>query len=150
MNLLPCTTWYFKAQAHEQLPQNDVALGLAIRVMADNNMKDVYSNPAYPQFNEGRLTFNARDNIEVWKEADKSGISAEKVAAVETAVAKVEALLNETIVDQAAWNEADAELEKALVDAKVIEDENPGVIGNALTSVLRTLNRTVNKIYEIL
>ena len=148
--LLPCTTWYFKAQAHEQLPQNDVALGLAIRVMADNNMKDVYSNPAYPQFNEGRLTFNARDNIEVWKEADKSGISDEKIAAVDAAVAKVEALLNETIVDQAAWNEADAELEKALVDAKVIEDENPGVIGNALTAILRTLNRTVNKIHEVL
>ena len=145
--LLPCTTWYFKAQAHEQLPENDVALGLAIRVMADNNMKDVYSNPAYPQFNEGRLTFNARDNIEAWAEADKSSISADKVAAVDSAVAKVEALKGETIVDQAAWKAADAELEKALVDAKVIEDESPTKIENALTSVLRTVNRTINKIY---
>ena len=145
--LLPCTTWYFKAQAHEQLPQNDVALGLAIRVMADNNMKDVYSNPAYPQFNEGRLTFNARDNIEVWNEADKSNISAEKIAAVEAAVAKIEALLNETIVDQAAWNAADAELEKALVDAKVIEDESPSRAELALTSALRTANRGINKFY---
>lgn len=145
--LLPCTTWYFKAQAHEQLPQNDVALSLAIRVMADNNMKDVYSNPAYPQFNEGRLTHNAINNMKAWEEADKSGISAEKTAAVETAIAKINTLLGETIVDQKAWNDADAELEKALVDAKVIEDENPGVIGNALTSVLRTLNRGINKIY---
>ncbi len=145
--LLPCTTWYLKAQAHEQLPQNDVALGLAIRVMADNNMKDVYSNPAYPQFNEGRLTFNARDNIEVWNEADKSGISADKVAAVEAAVAKIEALLGETIVDQAAWNAADAELEKALVDAGVIEDESPSRVELALTSALRTANRAVNKFY---
>ena len=148
--LLPCTTWYFKAQAHEQLPQNDVALTLAIRVMADNNMKDVYSNPAFPQFNEGRLTFNARDNIAAWEAADKSGIPAEKVEAVEAAVAKINALLDETIVDRKAWNDADAELEKALVDAKVIEDENPGVIGNALTAILRTLNRGVNKIYEII
>ncbi|MBQ2812933.1 MAG: hypothetical protein IJE63_06720, partial [Clostridia bacterium] len=148
--LLPCTTWYFKAQAHEQLPQNDVALGLAIRIMADNNMKDVYSNPAYPQFNEGRLTHNAINNMKAWDEADKSGIAAEKVSAVEAAIAKINALLDETIVDQKAWNEADAELEKALVDAKVIEDENPGVIGNALTAILRTLNRTVNKIHEVL
>ncbi len=147
--LLPCTTWYFKAQAHEQLPENDVALGLAIRVMADNNMKDVYSNPAYPQFNEGRLTFNSRDNIEVWKEADKSGINADKIAAADAAVGKVESLLNETIVDQAAWNAADAELEKALVDAKVIEDESPSKIENALTSVLRTVNRTINKFYAM-
>lgn len=145
--LLPCTTWYFKAQAHEQLPQNDVALKLAIRVMADNNMKDVYSNPAYPQFNEGRLTHNAINNMKAWDEADKSGIAAEKVSAVEAAIAKINALLGETIVDQKAWNDADAELEKALVDAKVIEDENPGVIGNALTAILRTLNRGINKIY---
>ena len=148
--LLPCTTWYFKAQAHEQLPQNDVALGLAIRVMADNNMKDVYSNPAYPQFNEGRLTFNARDNIQVWEEADKSGISAENIAAVDAAVAKVKALLNETIVDQAAWNAADAELEQALVDAGVIEDESPTKAELIFTTILKTLNRGVNKIYKML
>ena len=147
MNLLPCTTWYFKAQAHEQLPQNDVALTLAIRVMADNNMKDVYSNPAYPQFNEGRLTFNARDNIKVWEEADKSGISADKIAAVDAAVAKVEALLGETIVDQAAWNAADAELEAALVDAGVIEDEAPTAIEKALTEALKKMNQSINKMF---
>lgn len=145
--LLPCTTWYFKAQAHEQLPENDVALQLAIRVMADNNMKDVYSNPAYPQFNEGRLTYNSRNNIKAWEESDKTDISTDKLTAIETAVAKVEALLDETIVDQAAWIKADAELEKALVDAGVIEDESPSAIEKALTVILRTLNRTVNKIY---
>ena len=144
--LLPCTTWYFKAQAHEQLPENDVALALAIRVMADNNMKDVYSNPAYPQFNEGRLTFNARDNIEAWNEADKSNLTAEEIDAITAAVEKVEALLNETIVDQAAWKAADAELEKALADAKIIEDESPTKVENVLTVILRTLNRGVNKI----
>ena len=144
--LLPCTTWYFKAQAHEQLPENDVALALAIRVMADNNMKDVYSNPAYPQFNEGRLTFNSRDNIEAWNEADKSNLTAEEIDAITAAVEKVEALLNETIVDQAAWKAADAELEKALADAKIIEDESPTKVENVLTVILRTLNRGVNKI----
>ncbi len=146
--LLPCTTWYFKAQAHEQLPQNDVALTLAIRVMADNNMKDVYSNPAFPQFNEGRLTFNALGNIEAWNEADKSGISAENIAAIEAAVAKVEALYADTIVDQAAWNAADAELEQALVNAGVIEDESPTAIENVFTVILKYLNKTVNILFK--
>lgn len=145
--LLPCTTWYFKAQAHEQLPENDVALGLAIRAMADDNMHDVYSNPAYPQFNEGRLTYNARNNLIFWERADKSGISAEKKAAVEAAAAKIEALLGETIVDQAAWNAADAELEKALVEAGVIEDEAPTALDNALTALLKKINRGINKMY---
>ena len=145
--LLPCTTWYFKAQAHEQLPENDVALTLAIRVMADNNMKDVYSNPAVPQFNEGRLTFNARDNVEAWNEADKSNLSADEIAKIEAAVAKIEALLNETIVDQAAWKAADEELEKALAAAGVIEDESPTTAENILTVILKTINRAVNKAY---
>ncbi len=146
--LLPCTTWYFKAQAHEQLPQNDVALTLAIRVMADNNMKDVYSNPAFPQFNEGRLTANARENIKAWNEADKSSISAENVAAVEAAVAKIEALFDETIVNQAAWNAADAELEQALVVAGVIADESPTAVENAFTVILKYLNKTVNILFK--
>ncbi len=145
--LLPCTTWYFKAQAHEQLPENDVALGLAIRAMTDNNMKDVYSNPAYPQFNEGRLTYNARDNIEAWNEADKSALSAEQIAEIEAAVAKIEELLGETIVDQAAWKAADEKLEKALAAAGVIEDEAPTAIENILTFILKTANRAVNKAY---
>ena len=145
--LLPCTTWYFKAQAHEQLPENDVALGLAIRVMADNNMKDVYSNPAYPQFNEGRLTYNARNNIIAWNEADKSNFSDEEIAFVEAAVAKIEALLGETIVDQAAWNAADAELEAALVEVGVIEDEAPSAFENAITSVLKKMNQSINKMF---
>lgn len=146
--LLPCTTWYFKAQAHEQLPENDVALGLAIRAMADDNMHDVYSNPAYPQFNEGRLTYNARNNLIFWERADKSNISAEKTAAVEAAAAKIEALLGETIVDQAAWNATDAELEKALVEAGVIEDEAPTAFDNVLTEFLKKINRGINKMYE--
>ena len=145
--LLPCTTWYFKAQAHEQLPENDVALKLAIRAMTDDNMKDVYSNPAYPQFNEGRLTYNARNNIIAWNNADKNGISAEKVAAVEAGVEKIEKLLGETIVSQAEWNAADAELEKALVDAGVIADEAPTAFDNAITSVLKKINQGVNKMY---
>ncbi len=87
--LLPCTTWYFKGQAHEQLPQNDVALKLSIRLMTDNNMVDVYSNPvAYPQFNSYRL--NGKINLyrEEWAEADKTFISKDKVEAIEAARGK--------------------------------------------------------------
>lgn len=145
--LLPCTTWYFKAQAHEQLPENDVALKLAIRAMTDDNMKDVYSNPAYPQFNEGRLTFNSIKNLKSWADADKSRISADKIAAIETAAKKVEALLNETVVDQKAWLDADAELEKALVDAGVIEDESLSKAENILKEILKKINHTVNNLY---
>ncbi|MBQ8209851.1 MAG: hypothetical protein IJZ35_04655 [Clostridia bacterium] len=146
--LLPCTTWYFKGQAHEMLPDNDVALKLAIRVMTDNNIVDVYSNPeAFPQFNNGRLVRNARLNIEAWEEADKSRISAEKINAVEIAVADVEVLLDETVVDPVAWTTAEDALETALVNAGVIEDTSPSVIEEFLIKVLKAVNQAVNKAY---
>lgn len=148
--LLPCTTWYFKGQAHEMLPDNDVALELAIYIMTDNNMIDVYSNPeAYPQFNNGRLVKNARLNLQAWDEADKSKISADKINAVEAAAADVEALLGETVVDADAWASADKALETALVNAGVIADPNPSAFDQLLTKVFKALNQAVNKAYGI-
>lgn len=145
---IPCSTWYFKGQAHELLPHNDVALKLAIRIMTDNNMVDVYSNPeAYPQFNNGRLTNTVKEYMLAWEEADKSAVSAEDKAAIEKAIADVNALLNETVVDVEAWAAAEENLENALAAAGVIEDPDPTVIDEALTKILRTANRGVNKVY---
>ena len=73
---------------------------------------------------------------------------AENVAAVEAAVAKVEALYADTIVDQAAWNAADAELEQALVAAGVIADEAPTAVENIFTVILKYLNKTVNILFK--
>lgn len=148
--LLPCTTWYFKGQAHELLPLNDVALKLSIRAMVDDNMVDVYSNPAYPQFNTGRLTGNTSTYIAEWEEADKRFIPARKEAAVEAAIAEVRALENETIVDIDKWTAAEENLEDALVDAWVIEDPDPGIIENILTVIAKTANKGVNKLYEVI
>lgn len=146
--LLPCTTWYFEGQAHEQLPQNDVCLKLAIRVMTDDNMKNVYSNPAYPQFNTGRLTRTANGYIEQWENADKRFIPERKQAAVDEAVAEIKALEDETVVDIEKWTAAEEKLEDALVAAWVIKDPDPGIIETALTKVLKTANRGINKFYE--
>lgn len=148
--LLPCTTWYFKGQAHELLPLNDVALKLSIRAMVDDNMVDVYSNPAYPQFNTGRLTGNTSTYIAEWEEADKRFIPAKKEAAVEAAIAEVKALENETIVDIDKWTAAEENLENALVDAWVIKDPDPSVIENILTVITKTANKSVNKLYEVI
>ncbi len=146
--LLPCTTWYFKGQAHELLPHNDVALKLAIRVMTDNNMVDVYSNAeAYPQFNNGRLTNTVKEYMLAWDEADKSKVSAEDKKAIEDAITQVNTLLDETVVDVEAWAAAEENLENALAAAGVIEDPDPTVIDNALTGILRCVNKGVNKVY---
>ncbi len=149
--LLPCTTWFFKGQAHEQLPNNDVVLKLAIRAMTDNNMHDVYSNPEeYPQFNEGRLVNTVKLYMETWENADKTFIPANKKAAVEAAIAEVNAQLEETIVDSEKWLAAEAALKNALIDARVIENDEPSKFESILNVILKTANQGVNRIYEII
>lgn len=147
--LLPCTTWYFKGQAHEQLPQNDVALKLSIRVMTDNNMVDVYSNPeAYPQFNYSRLTHASRDYIKLWEETDKTFIPYNKGKAVENAIDDINALLNETVIDPVKWKEAEKALENALYAAGVIKNPNPTIFDKFLNLSAKTANQCVNNVYE--
>ncbi len=147
--LLPCRTWYIKNQAHEKLPYNDVALKLAFDIMCDENIEDVYSRPdVYPQFNEGRLTNNVKLYLAAWEEADKSKLSDSKVAAVEAAVAEVNAQLDETVVNTAEWLAAEEALRVALVNAGVIEDTEPGAIENFFTRFMASVNGTVNSVYS--
>lgn len=47
---LPDTTWYFRGQVHDDIAYNDTALSIAARVLSDDGFKDVYSDPAFPQF----------------------------------------------------------------------------------------------------
>ena len=48
--LIPCTTWYFKGQSHEGTANNKTCIDLACYLLCDDNLTDVYANPAYPQF----------------------------------------------------------------------------------------------------
>lgn len=146
--LLPCTTWYIKNQDHEKLPHNDVALKLAFDIMTDDNIVDVYSRPdVYPQYNEGRLTNTVKLYFEAWNEADKSGYAPEQIAYVEEKIANVEAQLQETIVNTAAWKQAEGELGRALMDVGVIEDTSPSSFDNTATSLLQGINQGINFLY---
>lgn len=48
--LWPERTWYFASQGHDATAYNDKALGIAARVLSDDNFKDIYSDPEFPQF----------------------------------------------------------------------------------------------------
>ncbi len=148
---LPCTTWYFNEQPHEMLPDNDVAIKLAIRIITDNNMNDVYSNPEeYPQFNNARLVRIGREYIKLWEETDKSSIPDDKKAAVEEAVAEMNVLLDETVVIKGEWEAAEEKLENALAAAGVIEDPDPTEFENVMTNIFKGINTGVNQIYGTL
>lgn len=147
--LLPCTTWYFKGQSHEDLANNDVVLNLATELMTDDNMIDVYSNVAtYPQFNNARSIKIFNRNIDLWNKADKSALSADKVAAIENAIADLNALKGETVIDREKWLEAEKALEVALVSAGLKEDTTPSCFENVLTEGFKGMNKAVNAVFS--
>lgn len=145
--LLPCTTWFFKGQSHEDLANNDVVLNLATELMADDNMIDVYSNPvAYPQFNGARSVKTLNRNLSAWRAADKSLYTEEQIAEIEAAFAYMNELKNETVIDSAEWKKAEATLDEALISAGVKESNEPGNFEVLLTKLLKGMNHTVNSV----
>ena len=147
--LLPCTTWYFKNQDHEKLPNNDVALQMAFEIMTDDNIEDVYSRPdVYPQYNEGRLVHMAREYLAIWEEADKSKLSDEDIALVQKAVDEVNKQLSETIVVTEKWKAAEEELRVALISVGLLENTDPTDAEKTFTSVLQGFNEGVNFVFD--
>ncbi len=143
--LYPCTTWYFDGQSHEGLAGNDVVLNLATELMIDDNMVDVYSNPeAYPQFNGARSVKKVNSYINLWRAADKSLYTQEEIDDIEAAIARVEELKKETVIDSQAWTDAVNSVNNALVAAGVKESDEPDNFEALLTKLFRLLNHAVN------
>lgn len=147
--LLPCTTWYFKGQSHEDLANNDVVLTLATELMTDDNMVDVYSNvAAYPQFNGARSMRNVNKDLALWNKADKSAYSESDVTAIENAISAINALKKETVIDSAKWLEAENALSDALIAAGIKEASAPSGFESLLTMIFKSMNQQVNDVYE--
>ena len=146
--LIPCRTWYFKNQSHMDLQYNNVAIDLAIELMTDDNMLDVYSNPAYPQYNGERYTRTVDNRIRDYNKMDKSGLSAESIAEIEAAIALCEKVKAETIIVESDWDEASKALETALIKAGVIKVENKSIFETGLDILMSTGNDALSRVFD--
>ncbi len=97
--LLPDTTFYFDGQNHEQTARNDIIISLATRLLATDDIKDVYSLPdEYPQFNGRRDTRALKNNyIPTAKAIDASALSEADAAELAAAIKEAEAFVNGTV-----------------------------------------------------
>ncbi len=100
------STFYFKNQNHEQTARNDVIMRLAIRILTDESFKDVYSDPAYPQFNYARDSRGIIRTYNSWKNYDTSKLSPELAAEFEYALSEVEKAINSTCMPTEEFNVA--------------------------------------------
>ena len=122
--LLPDTTFYFDAQNHEKTARNDIIISLATKLLATDDITDVYSSPDYPQFNGARDPRGLKNShIPAAKAVDTSALSPEVAAELEAALAEAEAFVNGTVCYAGQQKEVEAKLISALVKAGAYTEE---------------------------
>ncbi len=121
----PESTWFFKAQYHDDVAYNDVALALSKRILTDKSFTSVHSDARFPQFNGTRNIKKIKyELLPKARAVDRSKLYPGQIAILDEALSKVDEFLDNTfLVD----NEGVAEIEKLLceaVDLVTSDEEN--------------------------
>ena len=174
--LLPDHTFYFDGQGHEQTARNDAIIALATRLLATDDIKDVYSTEDFPQFNGRRDPRALKNNyIPEAKAVDTSTLSEADAKELAEALAEAEAFVNSTASYDGQQKEVEDRLVAILVkigvrEAKVEEEpstffkdlslwlfDNYGANGfsemplltivNVYTSIYKALNSFIGMVF---
>ncbi len=138
--LLPDTTFYFDGQNHEKTARNDIIISLAVKILATDDIKDVYSSPDYPQFN-ARRDIRALQNayIPTAKAVDTSTLSDEDARELALAIAEAENFVTGTVCYDGQQEEVEDRLINILVKTgnwTVDEPEEPSKLFTVLSLLL--------------
>lgn len=95
--LLPDTTFYFNGNRHDLTQYNDVILKIAMKMIADDEIKDVYSSDEFPQFLPGRNVSGILELTDAAKALDKSKLKDSDRQALEKALADTQATLDNNL-----------------------------------------------------
>ena len=105
--LLPETTFYFSGQNHATTGSNDVIMTLIIQLATDENFTSVHSYPdKFPQFNYSRETKVLRDDVDAMRDYDTSNLNKADAKELEDAIAQVDKMLANKVVDKAEFQAA--------------------------------------------
>ena len=86
--------------------------------------------------------------ISDYKKADKNALGAENCAVIEDAIAAVEAVRSETVINEAKWNAVETNLENAMINAGLREKTETSAIESAFTSFTKQMNQILNKVMK--
>jgi hypothetical protein len=147
--LLPDHTFYFSGQNHAATASNDVIMKLIIKLLTDENFETVftYSN-SYPQFNYSRETKTLREDVDYMRDFDTSTLSPEDAAELEGAIAQVDEMLANKVVDVDEFKAANDRFYaiKGKIDNGEAVDTTAG-INRALYILTRTVSDILYFVY---
>ena len=138
-------TFYFKGQDHERTADNDVIIRLATRIISEDSFRDVWSDPAYPQFNYARNSKRLRNLYNAWKDRDVSSQPADRQTELAEALADAETALASTVMPTEEFNAVYDRL-----DAITYLIENGEARAPKVSKFLQFVTRFLKKISELL
>ncbi len=147
--LLPEHTFYFSGQNHATTASNDVIMTLIINLLTDESFVDIYSYPErFPQFNYSRETLQLRMDVDTMRDYDTSTLSSADANELAGAIAQVDEMLANTIVDvdefKAANDRFYAIYDKIMGNDELFSDKSTS---RALYLVSRTVSDTLYYVY---
>lgn len=119
--LLPDTTFYFDGNRHDLTQHNDVILKLAMQEIANDDIKDVYSSPDFPQFLSGRNVSELLPLIKTAKELDRTGLSMDDRHMLNTALDRAQNTLDNNLATGDELKACETELRAVLVKVGAAE-----------------------------
>lgn len=148
--ILPETTFYFKGQDHEKTARNDVVMRLAVRILTDNSFIDVYSDPAYPQFNYARDSRGFINLYHQWKDYDTSTLSGNDKTEFEAAMSEAENAVNSTCMPTDDYNAAKERLENITYKISTGHERTEkqlSIFNKLFTKIFRFFSETMLKYF---
>ena len=148
--LLPENTFYFCGQGHESTAKNDVIIRLACRILWDESFRDIYTDPAYPQFNFARDSRKMTNLIKEWKDFDTSALDEETKAEFTQALAEAEEANLSTYMPTDEFDAAYDRLKTVTEKISGTDDNAPDageIIMNILTKVLKAACEIMLKLF---
>ncbi len=144
---LPESTWFFAGQHHE-IAGNDVAVALACTILSTDTIKNVYSDPRFPQFNGSRNVKKiTRDYLPKATDAlARTDLTATDKAELQAAVDAATAMLASTVANDAQCDAIEARLFNILVKIGVYAA--PGEVKASDAALEKTLKFISDKLWE--
>ena len=130
--LLADTTFYYRYQRHDLTRHNNAILQLAMKVIANDDIKDVYSDPDFPQFNFGRDIRELEEPLEIAEGVDTSKLSKADADELNAAVEEAKILIVKPAIEEDEYEKTAGRLNAILekIGAKDKEKEkDPTFLG---------------------
>ena len=130
--LLPDTTFYFEGQRHDLTAANSIILKLAMRLIADDEITDVYSSPEFPQFLSGR---NVQELLTLLDTAKTLQAEGKSNSSIDAAAADAQAVLDNNLATGDEVAACEKALRECLVKAGAAEKEKTPKDATALRNI---------------